>query len=135
MSKDPVTNLELDLRQQIPARNHCAALPFEERRKQLLRVRAICPICLPWVSSGHWTSCMSGPCRSTWLSVQPRALPLSCRGLRANQTRVMPHREVRVAGNQGQGLRHNGAIVSLQSVDFQAAVPHPASLLLPIPAP
>lgn len=43
--------------------------------------------------------------------------------------------EMRVAGNQGQGPGHNGAIVGLQSVDFQAAVPHPPSLLLPIPTP
>lgn len=65
----------------------------------------------------------------------PGARPLSRSGLRANQTRVMPRREMRVAGNQGQGLGHNGAIVGLQSVDFQAAVPHPPSLPLPIPAP
>lgn len=42
---------------------------------------------------------------------------------------------MRVAGNQGQGPGHNGAIVGLQSVDFQAAVPHPPLILLPIPAP
>lgn len=43
--------------------------------------------------------------------------------------------EMRVAGNQGQGPGHNGAIVGLQSVDFQAAVPYPPSLLLPTPDP
>lgn len=68
-----------------------------------------------------------------WLSC-PRTRPLSRSGLRANQTGVMPRREMRVAGNQGQGPGHNGAIVGLQSVDFQAAVPHPPSLLLSIPA-
>lgn len=65
----------------------------------------------------------------------PGARPLSRSGLRANQTRAMPRREMRVAGNQGQGPGYNGAIVGLQSVDFQAAVPHPPSLMLPIPAP
>lgn len=33
VSKDPITNLEPDLRLQIPAHNHEAALPFGERRK------------------------------------------------------------------------------------------------------
>lgn len=42
--------------------------------------------------------------------------------------------EMRVAGNQGQGPGHNGAIVGLQSVDLQAAAPHPPALL-PSPAP
>lgn len=68
-------------------------------------------------------------------SPAPGARPLSRSALRANQTRVMPRREMRVAGNQGQGPGHNGAIVGLQSVDFQAAVPHPSSILLPTPAP
>lgn len=47
----------------------------------------------------------------------------------------MPRRETTAAGNQGQGPGHNGAIVGLQSVDFQAAVPHPPKLLPPILAP
>lgn len=84
---------------------------------------------------GGLASRTSRPSRSPLLAVQPRARPLSRSGLQANQTRVMLRREMRVAGNQGQGPGHNGDIVGLQSVDFQAAVPHPPSLLLPIPAP
>lgn len=84
---------------------------------------------------GGLASRTSRPSRSPLLGVQPGARPLSRSALRANQTRVMLRRGMRVAGNQGQGPGHNGAIVGLQSVDFQAAVPHPPSLLLPIPTP
>lgn len=89
---------------------------------------------LPCVSSGDLASRTPRSSGSSRLSVQPRGPP-TVAGLRANQTRAMPRREMRVAGNQGQGPGHNGAIVGLQSVDFQAAVPHPPSILLPIPAP
>lgn len=96
---------------------------------------ALCSVSLPWVSSGAlgWShvSVLGPHCSGSSLG----ARPLSRGRLWANQTRVMPRREMRVAGNQGQGPGHNGAIVGLLSVDFQAAVPHPPSLLLHIPAP
>lgn len=84
---------------------------------------------------GQGQSRVSAPGGAQCSPSKPGARPLSRNGLRANQPRVMPRRETTVAGNQGQGSGHNGAIVGLQSVDFQAAVLHPPFLLLPIPAP
>lgn len=122
--------MEPDLRLQIPVCNLYAALPFEERSRLLRGVG-------PWPRPpslgflGDWAGRTSRPSGSPLLGVQPQARrPLSRSGLRANQTW-----EMRVAGNQGQGPGHNGAIVGLQSVDLQAAVPHPPALLPPIPAP
>ena len=85
--------------------------------------------------AGQDQSCVSVPAGAQRSPFSPGARPLSLNGLRANQPRVMPRRETTAAGNQGQGPGHNGAIVGLQSVDFQAAVPHPPSLLPPNPAP
>lgn len=61
------------------------------------------------------------------LTVQPRGPPSVTERTPGQSAWVMPRRETTAAGNQGQGPGHNGAIVGLQSVDFQAAVPHPPS--------
>lgn len=95
------------------------------------RRRPLALSAFPGFPRGHWAGRTSRCLAHT--APGPASGPAHCRG--ANQTRAMPRREMRVAGNQGQGPGHNGAIVGLQSVDFQAAVPHPPSLLLHIPAP
>lgn len=90
------------------------------------------PTRLPWASRGPSAGGTARPGRSACLGIQPRGRPLSWSELRANQNVLMPRRGMRVAGNQGQGPGHNGAIVGLQSVDFQAAV---SSTLAPSPHP
>lgn len=68
------------------------------------------------------------------LGVQPRGPPTVAERTPGQSDVNDATLGMRVAGNQGQGSGHNGAIVGLQSVDFQAAVPFPPSLLLTPPS-
>lgn len=88
-----------------------------------------------WVSRGAQASPVSRPSESPLPGVQPRGPPTVAETTPGQSEPGDATPEMRVAGNQGQGPGHNEAIVGLQSVDFQAAVPHPPSLLLPTPDP